>query len=58
MSYLFLRCFYQLLALSLPIYNTKEKPIQDTKETESAIANSVKDTTLIVVDTIKAVKPE
>lgn len=37
-------------------YNTKEKSIQNTKGTESVIANSVKDTTLIVVDTIKAGK--
>ena len=33
--------------------NTKGKSIQNIKETESVIANSVKDTTLIVVDTIK-----
>ena len=34
-------------------YNTKEKPIHNTKETEMVMADSIKDTTLIVVDTIK-----
>lgn len=38
--------------------NTKGKSIQNIKETESVIANSVKDATLIVVDTIKSVKQE
>lgn len=36
--------------------NTKGKSIQNIKETESVIANSVKDATLIVVDTIKVGK--
>ena len=37
-------------------YNTKEEPIHDTKETETVMADSIKDTTLIVVDTIKSSK--
>ena len=39
-------------------YNTKEEPIHDTKETETVMADSIKDTTLIAVDTIKSVKQE
>lgn len=39
-------------------YNTKEEPIHYTKETETVMADSIKGTTLIVVDTIKSVKLE
>ncbi len=34
-------------------YNTKEKPIQNTNGTETVMADSIKDTTSIVIDTIK-----
>ena len=36
----------------------KDEPVQNTKGTETVIEDSIKDTTLIVVDTIKSVKPK
>jgi len=51
-----------LLALALSVVgffftqHTKEEPIQNTNNTKMVIADSEKDTTLIVVDTIKTVK--
>ena len=53
-----------LLALALSVVgffftqHTKEEPIQNTNNTKMVIADSEKDTTLIVVDTIKTVKPK
>jgi hypothetical protein len=54
----FLTLVLSVFCFVFTYYNTKEKSIQETKETESGITNSIKDTTLIIVDTIKAVKPE
>jgi len=54
----FLTLVLSVVCFVFTYYNTKEKSIQETKETESGITNSIKDTTLIIVDTIKAVKPE
>lgn len=53
-----------LLALALSVIgffftqHTKEEPIQNTNVTKTVIADSVKDTTLIVGDTIKSTIPK
>lgn len=53
-----------LLALALSVIgffitqHTKEEPIQNTNKTETVVVDSIKDSTLIVVDTVKSDKPK